>query len=58
MESLLSTKQLAPILGVSPYTITGWVHRKKIPFIKVGGLTRFRLSAIERWISKNTKQTK
>lgn len=56
MEDLINTKQLAKLLNISPYTIIGWVHRKKVPYIKVGRCTRFRVSQIERWMSKNTKQ--
>lgn len=57
MEKLINTKELAERLGVSPYTIIGWVHRKTVPYIKVGKCTRFKESQIERWMLKRTKES-
>ena len=56
-ERLLTLEELcAKLGGVRPWTIRGWVSRKKIPFTKVGRLTRFPESRINDWIRTNTVQ--
>ena len=46
MEELLTIDQLANYLQVSKYTIYSWTCGKKIPFIKVGGILRFRVAEV------------
>lgn len=36
-----STDQAAVYLGVKPSTIRAWVQKRRIPYVKVGRLTRF-----------------
>ena len=52
----MTTEQLALYLNVKPNTIRVWSCAEKIPFVKVGRCTRYRLDAINRWINKNTRQ--
>lgn len=40
--------------GVRPWTIRAWVSQRRIPFTKVGRLTRFPERGIELWIARNT----
>jgi excisionase family DNA binding protein len=43
---LLTKKQLADKLEISPRTLEAWVASRKIPFIKVGGIIRFNWSRV------------
>jgi excisionase family DNA binding protein len=53
MEKLLSKKDVLEMLGIKESTLYIWVHRKKIPFIKLGRRTlRFRESDILEWIAE------
>jgi len=57
MEKLLSVNQLSEILGLKQITIYEWVHKRKIPFIKMGKRVLFRKQDIERFIeSKRVEQ--
>lgn len=53
-KRLIDVKELAIYIGLSPETIYSWVSQEKIPFVKVGRLTKFDLRAIDRWISNNS----
>jgi excisionase family DNA binding protein len=52
---LLSVKELSEYLGLSINTIYSWVSQRKLPYVKVGRLTKFDLMQIDRWIGENTK---
>lgn len=56
MENLLTRKQAAEILGVSPGTLAVWActRRYNLPCVKVGGLAKYRLSDLERFIQTRT----
>jgi excisionase family DNA binding protein len=47
---LLDTEEAARRLGISPRTVQTWVRQRRIPFVKMGTLTRFRPAALEAWI--------
>ncbi|MBI2094935.1 MAG: helix-turn-helix domain-containing protein [Candidatus Omnitrophica bacterium] len=49
---LLSCKDLAKFLGVSSWTIYGWVSQKRIPHVKIGRLVRFDEAEILGWLEK------
>lgn len=54
-EKLLTIEELCRKLGgVKPWTIRCWVSQRKIPYTKVGRLTRFPESLINQWIDSNT----
>ena len=53
MSPLLDIDETAQFLKVSKWTLYAWVHRKKIPYCKVGGHVRFRPEEIEEWLGKN-----
>jgi excisionase family DNA binding protein len=46
MEELLTIDQLAEYLKVSKNTLYAWTCGKKIPFIKIGGILRFRVAEV------------
>lgn len=53
-QKLLSPPQIADLLGVSVKTIYHWVHRKGIPFIKVGKHLRFNSQDVIRYFQQRT----
>ncbi len=54
MEKLLSIEELSEKLGIPITTIYSWTSKKKIPYIKLGRLVRFKESEIQEWISKKS----
>ncbi len=48
----LSIKELSVYLGVTVGTLYSWVCYRKIPYIKMGRLTKFDLREIEEWVKK------
>ena len=55
-EKLLTLEEVCSMLGgVKPWTIRGWVSQRRIPYTKVGRLTRFPESQINEWIKSNTR---
>ena len=54
-EKLLTIEEVCQKLGgVKVWTIRAWVSQRRIPFTKVGRLTRFPESEINTWIRSNT----
>ena len=49
-EKLLTSRELADVLGFSPSTIQDWSENGRIPGFRVGGRLRFRASEVERWL--------
>lgn len=49
---LLTQDEVAVMLGISPHTLRGWRSRKTgPPFVRVGGVCRYRVADIEAWIA-------
>ena len=55
MEPLLDVKQVSKVLAVSENTIWKWVITRRIPFIKVGFLVRFKESDIKAILERGLK---
>lgn len=54
-DAKLTYDQIASELGVPKATVYAWVHRKQIPFIRLGKrLVRFSRQAISEWIRERT----
>jgi excisionase family DNA binding protein len=50
-ERLLTARQLAEALGVSPHTVLDWAQRGEVPSFKLpNGAVRFRPSEVEAWL--------
>ena len=47
---LLDTEEIAKYLHLSPRTISSWVWRRKIPYLKLGRSVRFDLGQIQEWL--------
>ena len=53
---LLDIGELSAYTGLPVKSIYDKVYRRKIPFIKLGQLLRFRLSDIDEWIGTSNDQ--
>jgi excisionase family DNA binding protein len=51
METLIDITELGRLTSIKTATLRKYVARRKIPFVKVERLVRFRLSEIEGWIA-------
>ena len=58
METYLTIEELANYLNFAEQTIRRWVAKREIPFHKVKGAIRFRVSEIELWIENNPVEEK
>jgi len=48
-DKLLIVAEVADYLRVKPQTVYKFVQQRRIPFIKQGGLLRFRLRDLQAW---------
>jgi len=55
-DGLLTIKELAEELKVTPSTLYAWVAQRKIPFVKLHRLVRFRRDDIAVWLESLNKQ--
>jgi excisionase family DNA binding protein len=55
-KQLLDTNETAEFLGISKNTLYEWVIQKKVPFVKVGRLTKFKKEALEAWLEQRTHE--
>lgn len=59
VEELLTAEQVAGLFKVRRKTIYVWVSRREIPFVKLpGGVTRFPLEAINKWLEQRSGKGK
>lgn len=54
MKNLYNIKELSKLLNISTSTIYRWVHRKEIPFVKLGGRLLFEGAKIQEFIFQNS----
>ena len=55
-KGLMGTKETSEFLGIKKQTLYEWITQRKIPFIKVGRLTKFRKTDLESWLDKRAKE--
>ena len=55
-EQLLTTEQVAKLIGVRPQTLAVWRSTKKfgLPYIKIGHAVRYHETAVRRWLQDRT----
>lgn len=53
-ERILSIKEASDRLGISMNTLYSWVSQRKIEYVKIGRLVKFKQSGIERFIRDHT----
>ncbi|DAA99643.1 TPA: hypothetical protein CPT96_08050 [Candidatus Gastranaerophilales bacterium HUM_10] len=51
---LITIDELSTILQTSKSTIYRWVHKRAIPFVKLGGKLLFSQDEIQEYIKKNS----
>ncbi len=52
-ERLLTAKELAAILGISPKTVYSYVSRRMIPHYKIEANVRFRGRDVADWLQRH-----
>ena len=57
-KRLINVRELSEYLDLSVNTIYCLVSQRRIPFVKVGRLTKFDLQKIDQWIEENSVQEK
>jgi len=55
-KRLIDIRELSEYTGLAVNTLYCWVSQRKIPFVKVGRLTKFDLRDIDRIIENNKVQ--
>lgn len=53
-KHMMTVKQVAGYLNISVSTVYAMVSARRIPFLKIGSGVLFDLSALKRWIAKNS----
>lgn len=51
-DGLLSKKEVAARLRISPRTLDLWMRKKRIPFLKIGKTVRFRFPDVLEKLSR------
>ncbi len=54
LRRLISIPEAAEYTGLSPRTLYTMVSQRRIPYVKVGRLTKFDLTLLDEWIKTNT----
>ncbi len=54
MRRLVDIKEVAEYTGLSVHTLYTMVSQRRIPYVKMGRLTKFELRLLDGWIAKNT----
>jgi excisionase family DNA binding protein len=49
---MLSAEEAAKVLGVSVWTVRQWSSMRKLPFYKVGRLTKYKVGDLEAWLEQ------
>jgi excisionase family DNA binding protein len=57
MEQLMTVKQAAEALSCSEAAIRKWIYQRRLPAVKVGRLTRLRVSDLEALLAKGLPRT-
>ena len=54
MRRLIDIREAAEYTGLSPYTLYTMVSQRRIPYVKVGRLTKFDVGLLDAWFKQNT----
>ena len=54
MQRLMSVKEAAVYIGLSPHTVYTMVSQRRIPHAKVGKLVKFDEAMLQAWIKQHT----
>jgi len=56
LPTLLKPKEVCDFLSISRNTLYHLVHSKRIPFVKSGGILRFREDQLLAWLQEHSAQ--
>ena len=54
MNNLLTMDEAAKYLGISTLTLYGWVSARKLGYVKIGRLVKFKQTQLDAWIDQHT----
>jgi excisionase family DNA binding protein len=54
LPRLISVQEAARYLNLSPYTLYTMVSQRRIPYVKVGRLTKFDTGRLDEWIKQHS----
>lgn len=54
MSNLLTMDEAAKYLGISKLTLYGWVSARKLGYVKIGRLVKFKQAQLDAWIDQHT----
>ncbi|QPD03915.1 MAG: hypothetical protein Nkreftii_001689 [Candidatus Nitrospira kreftii] len=54
MKNLLTIDEAAKYLGISKLTLYGWVSARKLSYVKIGRLVKFKQDQLDAWIDQQT----
>jgi len=54
MKNLLTMDEAAKYLGISKLTLYGWVSARKLSYVKIGRLVKFKQDQLDAWIDQQT----
>ena len=57
-KRLLNITELSQMIGIKTDTLYHWVSQKRVPYVKIGRLTKFDIEIIDRWIKRATVAAK
>ena len=52
-QGTMSNEEAAAYLGCTPHTLRVWTSRRRVPFVKVGRLTRFLKADLEAYLQQH-----
>ena len=51
---LLGVREAAAYLGLQPGTLRNWLSAKRLPYVKIGRLTKISMEDLDHFIEQNT----
>ena len=54
LQRLVSIREAAVYLNLSPHTLYTMVSQRRVPYVKVGRLTKFDRAELDKWIRNNS----
>ena len=51
---LINISELSELMGLSVNTLYTWVSQRRIPYVKIGRLTKFNAGVIDSWINAHS----
>jgi excisionase family DNA binding protein len=54
VQRLLSVREAGHYTGLSPHTLYTMVSQRRIPYVKVGRLTKFDVELLNAWLKQHT----